>query len=195
MIPSKFLYTAVLLLCLFSLSGCSGNFQLVKHGDNVVKAGWHEFIPYEPENAIERAVIETATTGVKSDIDDCEVYLIYQEMNARYVEVVGKIGDSDPWSVARPITRYRVLGEKIAGNTDMTYEIFPNTDFEKTVVDVAFKANSPDPVVLYLHNEHPMTMSSKPMGNCAAEVSIFSGLTPGKAPIAKKIIRFCFSGR
>ena len=73
-------------------------------------------------------------------------------------------------------------------------EIFPDADFEITVLLVAEKARTIDRVLLYRDGNRNVSLSSLPVADsdCATLVNIYDAGDTGMDPIAKKMVNFCF---
>ena len=180
-------------LCLAALSGCSGA-ALVAMGvprNNV----WSVLAEARaPEGPVEEAVVQAALTRQNVAVEDSDCFFIYADRSGQFVDVVEHPVDNSRMAL-KSVTRYRVGDGKIAAHTEPVVEIFPDVEFERAVLRCAAMARGANSVLLYDDDIQPVSMASRPLGICAAEVRIYEGNKEGRKPMAKRIVNFCFNKR
>lgn len=181
--------TVVVVLCALALAGCSVNVASIKAQS---QNDWDIHPqPQPPENEVEQAVVVAAQTRRDVPVESSDCVYIFEDRVAQYVDVVERTSDADPF-VPRGVTRYRVVGDKIAAHTETSMEVFPSVDFERTALRSASMAGGTDSVILYDSDVCPSVLASRRLGRCAAEVRIFKKDESGGTPVAKKIINLCY---
>jgi hypothetical protein len=192
----KTLPVAVLVAFCALLCGCTGKHEIVSAGlAGYTLKEWVEFSPPRPpQNPLEVSVLKAASTRRTVAGRDADIYFVVEEPPALYVAVVGKT--ANPYRFAeKDVTRYRVIGGKIAAKAPKKSEIFPDVEFERAVLRAASMAGGDDTVLLYDDTIHPVSLYSELAGKCAVKVSVFdAGVTGGK-PLATKIVNRCFRER
>ena len=182
------------------LTGCSGNPQVAGYEDNFDSLGnprgdyWTSFLPPRvPENLVEKAVIRAAQTRKSISVGNSDVIFICKKGTDLYVDDVERSLNTDRF-VEKKITRYRVTHDLISAKSAASMEIFPDADFEITVLLVAEKARTIDRVLLYRDGNRNVSLSSLPVADsdCATLVNIYDAGDTGMDPIAKKMVNFCF---
>ncbi|MBJ6725528.1 hypothetical protein [Geomesophilobacter sediminis] len=189
--------TLLIALSMALLSGCAGNFQLIGYGPNYHwradggDRGWKVYQePREPRTPVEEAVVEVAQSSQTKDLGKEEIVFIMKDRAFRYVYLVEKTQD-EGWLSDKNVTRYVVAGDKIAAMSERAQEPMGDADFERAVLIDASMVKSMDTVLIYSDKVHPVSMSSAPIGSCAAEVRIFPEGVVGGKPVATKIVNYC----
>ncbi|GFO55378.1 hypothetical protein GMSM_23850 [Geomonas sp. Red276] len=182
----------MMLALLISLTGCAGNWRLVSFQPGLGGGGgWHVYTQLEePEDATEQAAVQVAADRKSREVGNAEVMFIMQDRWFSYVYAVEK-GEDGNWLGIRTFTRFVVAGGKIAARSDRTREFLVDADFERAVLRDASMAGGIDSVLIYYDILHPVSMSSRPLSPCAAEVRIFQEGETGGRPMARKVVNYC----
>lgn len=186
----------VITIVLAVVSGCTDNWQLIGYGPefaarNEAPDGWHLFKNgRQPSGGVEEAVVRVAQTRQPQEVAGSDVIFIMKDRAFNYVYVVEKDGDAS-WLSRKTYTRYVVASSLIVAKSDRVTEFLGDADFERAVLIDAGKAESMDPVMIYDDKVHPMSISSKPVGPCAADVRVFPPDQVVGMPLAHKVVHYC----
>jgi len=184
-------------LCLLSLGGCFGGYQLVAVGSPSTISGWHQYItPRGPVSPVEDAVLDVARTGVTKNVEEQTIFFIIndhsKEKPVQVVDVVSKTESKEPFP-ERTVTRYRILDGMIAAMSDPVEEFYVNADLERAILSAIARTWASDRVLIYNDGPRSMSIVSYAIGKCAADVKIYADGTVGGKPIAEKRVAFCFA--
>lgn len=176
-------------------SGCS-DWQLFGYGPEYeVRSegggGWHIYREgRQPADPVEEAVVQVAQTRQPQKVPNADVIFILRDRIFNFVYVVERDGDFD-WLSKKTYTRYVVADSKIVAKSDRLNEFLGDANLERAVLIDAYKAGEMDSVLIYEDQKHPMSISSRPIGPCAAEVRVFPPNQVGGVPLARKIVSYC----
>jgi hypothetical protein len=183
-------------LCLLSLGGCFGGYQLVAFNAATTISGWHQYVtPRAPLNPVEKNVIEVARTKEDKNGEEQDIFFIIndnsKEKMVQVVDVVSKTESKDPFP-ERTVIRYRIIDGMVAAMSDPSEEFYVNADLERAVFRAIAITWSSDRVLIYNDGLRSMSIVSHAVNKCTTDVKIYTGGVVGGVPIAEKRVAFCF---
>ena len=188
-----------MLFCLlffpFMLAGCLGEYRLVSFGieGRGSVSQWPTYSPpRDAEQPLEVAVLEAAEGYRTVPFGDFDVMFVDQQKGAKIVAVVERLKEGCDFFDERHVTRYKIVGGKIAAQSPVTVEMFPDLQFERACIISARKAKSPDPVMLYESEAKSLTLAGRLVGNCLAVVKIYESGDKTREPLAEKRVPLCY---
>ncbi|MGD0584724.1 MAG: hypothetical protein ABSA86_02970 [Oryzomonas sp.] len=183
-------------ICLLSLGGCFGNYQLVTFKPSTYISGWHQYeTPRSPNNPIEEAVVQVARTQHNSEKEGSDIFFIVNDYSkvipVQIIDVVAKSTSTHPFP-EKTVTRYRIIGEKISAMSDTADEFYVDPDFERAILRAVAKTWASERVILYTYGDKTVSIMSQAVNNCTADVKVFGMTLTNQAPLAEKRVAFCF---
>lgn len=185
-----------LAVVLAGTSGCSDHWQLFGYGPEYNLrseggGGWHIYREGRPPaDAVEETVVRVAQSRQPQQVPGADVIFILRDRIFNFVYVVEKDGDLE-WLRKKSYTRYVVADSKIVAKSDRLHEFLGDANLERAVLIDAYKAGDMDSVLIYEDAKHPMSISSRPLGPCTADVRVFPPNQVGGVPLAHKIVSYC----
>ena len=184
-------------ICLLSLGGCFGNYQLVSFGPSTYVYGWHQYeTPRSPNNPVEEAVVRVAQSHTNAEKDGSDIFFIVddftKEKSVQIVDVVGKSSDKTSQFPDKNVTRYRIVDDKISAMSEPETEFYVDPDFERAILRAVAKTWSPDRVVIYSYGDRSVALMSDAVNNCAADIKVYDMNLKSHVPLAQKRVSFCF---
>ena len=183
-------------ICLLSLGGCIGNYQLISLGSSTYVSGWHQYeTPRSPSNAVEEAVVLVAQSHTNTEKDGSDIFFIVDDFtkgkSVQIVDVVGKSSDMSEFP-QKNVTRYRIIDNKISAMSEPAIEFYLDAEFERAILRAVAMTWSPDRVLIYTYGDRSVAISSEAINNCTANVKVKDINLKNGVPLAQKKVAFCF---
>lgn len=183
-------------LCLSTLCGCFGDYQLVTFGPASYVTGWHQYVsPRPPLSPIEETVVQVARTHQDKETADTDILFVItdktKEKSVQIVDVVSKT-ESKKQFPERTVTRYRIVEGMIVAMSDPSEEFYVNADLERAIFRAIAKTWATDRVLIYSDGSRTMSIVSYAINKCTTDIKIYSDGIVGGLPIAEKRVAFCF---
>ena len=183
-------------ICLLSLGGCFGDYQLVSLGPSTYVQGWHQYeTPRSPNNPVEEAVVRVAQSHTNAEKNGSDIFFIVddfsKEKSVQVVDVVEKSSDTSQFP-EKNVTRYRVVDDKISAMSEPGTEFYVDADFERAILRAVAKTWASDRIVIYSFGGRSVAIMSDAVNNCTADVKVYNMDLKNSVPLAKKSVAFCF---
>jgi hypothetical protein len=183
-------------ICLLSLGGCIGNYQLISLGSSTYVSGWHQYeTPHAPNNPVEEAVVRVARSQTNAGMDGLDIFFIVNDSTkgkpVQIVDVVGKSSDTSPFP-QKSVTRYRIVDDRISAMSEPAIEFYVDADFERAILRAVAMTWTPDRVLIYTYGDRSVAIVSDAANNCTANVKVKDLNMKNNIPLAQKSVAFCF---
>jgi len=188
--------TVTAFLCLITLNGCFGGYQLVASGSSASATGWHQYVtPRPPANPTENTVVQVARTKQNVKTADSEIlFIVNDSTKVKPVQVVDVVSttESEDQFPERTVTRYRIFEGMIAAMSDSSSEFYVNADFERAILRAISISKGADHVLMYNDGTRAMSIVAYLINQCTADVKVYKDGEVGGVPKAAKRVVFCF---
>jgi len=189
--------TFMVVLCLLSLGGCFGGYQLVVSSSAATISGWHQYVtPRAPSSLVETTVIEVARTKKDKSVEDLDVFFIVndnsKEKPIQVVDVVSRTESKDPFP-EKNVIRYRILDGMISAMSDPEFEFYVDANMERAILRAVALTWASDRVLIYNDGSRALSIVSQAVNKCTTDIKVYKGGTVGGRPSAEKRVSFCFA--